>query len=352
MQVVIIGAGRAGRGYLGRLAAQSGASITFLDQDAALVEALRGGSYTVRFFGDSAPAQTIGGYQIYHISDPSARQALREAEVILTAVGQSTLPSLTPLLSSALDGCPPERRPVLLCCENGVHSSAALQPAASSCFLSEGVIFCTTVTEGLDIRSQDLSWLPYDGTRLPMPLPLYGFSPEADFETLLQRKIYTYNCLSACISYLGYQRGYREYAAAANDPHISSAIAALLTQLNPAICAEYGVAADAQAQFAQQAVDKFQNREIVDSVERNARNALRKIGPTERIVAPMRLIQKHGGDPAVLRTVLAAALLYGAQEEPSAADWQHPEQILNDICRLEEADGTNEILRQYRRMRK
>lgn len=66
----------------------------------------------------------------------------------------------------------------------------------------------------------------------------------------------------------------------------------------------------------------------------------------------MRLIQKHGGDPAVLRTVLAAALLYGAQEEPSAADWQHPEQILNDICRLEEADGTNEILRQYRRMRK
>lgn len=123
MQVVIIGAGRAGRGYLGRLAAQSGASITFLDQDAALVEALRGGSYTVRFFGDSAPAQTIGGYQIYHISDPSARQALREAEVILTAVGQSTLPSLTPLLSSALDGCPPERR--RYCCAVKTASTAA-----------------------------------------------------------------------------------------------------------------------------------------------------------------------------------------------------------------------------------
>lgn len=41
------------------------------------------------------------------------------------------------------------------------------------------------------------------------------------------------------------------------------------------------------------AVDKFQNRNIVDSIERNARDVDRKLGATERIMAPLAIVRKH-----------------------------------------------------------
>lgn len=48
------------------------------------------------------------------------------------------------------------------------------------------------------------------------------------------------------------------------------------------------------------AVDKFQNRNIVDSIERNARDVDRKLGATERIMAPLAIVRKH--DPELTGT--------------------------------------------------
>ena len=55
-----------------------------------------------------------------------------------------------------------------------------------------------------------------------------------------------------------------------------------------------------QEEFAKLSRDKFLNRTIVDSIERNAHDPLRKIGPNERIMGPLRLILQEGGDGSVL----------------------------------------------------
>ena len=61
----------------------------------------------------------------------------------------------------------------------------------------------------------------------------------------------------------------------------------ILQKLNACICKEYEIDVDKQAKFSQMAVAKFQNKAIVDTIERNARDVDRKLGENERILAPL-----------------------------------------------------------------
>jgi len=126
----------------------------------------------------------------------------------------------------------------------------------------------------------------------------------------MKRKLYTYNAASGIIAYLGAAAGHADYAAAANDPRIERALDRFYAAINEAVCAEYGVDRREQAEFAAASKRKFQNRAIVDTIGRNAASPERKLGATERIVAPMRLIAAHGGDASVLYDTAAAALRY------------------------------------------
>ena len=100
----------------------------------------------------------------------------------------------------------------IIVAENGIAPSTPLVSLRENplVHLSEGIIFCTTIgTENsLDIASENLDHFPYDSIALQGSLPFYGMVKEEHFADLLERKIYTYNCISACIAYLGYEKGY------------------------------------------------------------------------------------------------------------------------------------------------
>ena len=85
----------------------------------------------------------------------------------------------------------------------------------------------------------------------------------------------------------GNYKKYEVYSDAANDAEIVSCIERILKTLNHCICEEYQITAKEQKEFSDMAVDKFQNRNIVDSIERNARDVDSKLGAAERIMAPL-----------------------------------------------------------------
>ncbi len=60
------------------------------------------------------------------------------------------------------------------------------------------------------------------------------------------------------------------------------------------------------------------NPNIVDSVERNARQPQRKLGPDERIAFPMKLLLKYNFNIQPLCKTAATAVLYGERVE---GDW-------------------------------
>ena len=178
--------------------------------------------------------------------------------------------------------------------------------------ISMTAVFCSTVKldkTRLDILSMNEYYFPYDADELDS-LDFEGAVPIHNFEKFLKRKIYTYNCLAGLISYCGYVKGYEVYGDAANDPDISLAMDTLLKDLNPVLQDYFQITKEDQEEFAQRALRKMKDKDILDFNIKNGRAPKRKLGPTERIMSPMNILKDHGRDYAIMEFVAAAALVY------------------------------------------
>lgn len=312
-KVVIIGAGQTGRGYLNRFFQSE--TITFLDKDESLIRELQKETgYTVFFGKESGKKLFLNNYHAYLIDSEEGKCAMSEADLIIISVRKENLKAVAEEIQKAL-----ARRTKgdldILTAENGVNVKADILGLCQDkrVHLAESIVFCTTVGEKdtLDILSQDLDYMPYDVTGLGHELHWPNMEAEKNLDVLMQRKIYTYNCISAVVSYLGYYKKYEIYADAANDEEIAKCCEDILGVLNHCVCAEYQVSEEEQKRFAKMAVDKFQNRNIIDSIERNVRDADRKLGASERIMKPLAMIQKYGKSSPALLLTAAGALYYG-----------------------------------------
>ena len=258
------------------------------------------------------------------------------------------MPELTPFLEKAslLRGPQPLR---IVVCENGIAPKDTLRKAlagtgADLAQVTQGVIFCTSIPVekgSLDILSEDYSELPYDVDEHLFRMPFTCFPAKENFDNLLQRKIYTYNCLSACIAYLGYYLGYTVYAEAANDPRVKRICRQLCEGLNRTICHCMNLAPEEQEAFSERALVKFSNPAISDTIQKNARSAVRKLSPSERIMGPMNLMRTQEEDVSILQMVAAAALLYLEKEEKPEYDGRHFEDLMELFAALnpEEREG-------------
>ena len=260
--VVCIGAGQTGRGYINRFFKDD--KIIFLDKNKELVKQLQETkTYTVSFGKEREPL-VLDNYFAYDVDSVQAIESLKEADLVVISVGQKNLSDVLPILQTALKDR--KRGDIdILTGENGVNVKQALIQLEddSRVHLAEAIIFCTTLKEedSLDILSENLDFFPYDVVSLGHELPYKNMIAESNLDVLMQRKIYTYNCISAVVSYLGYYKGYEVYGEAANDPDINLCIQNIVHELNQCICREYGIDKQEQETFSNMAIRKFQNKE-------------------------------------------------------------------------------------------
>lgn len=345
----VIGAGKTGRGFIGRLLAQEEKRILFIDKDEGTVEKLNAaGSYLVRFFGGARPSVRVKNY-----SAVTWREAdLSDAELIFVAVGGSNLADV----GAQLKGRLPDNARVITC-ENAMSPAKKLKDAiGNSVFVSEATVFCTTVEdEGTDIISEDYDILQCDAAALgDWSTDLKWLTPLPEFGNFLTRKLYTYNAASCVIAYLGWYYGYTDYAAAANDPRISLILDRNYESTGMALCAEYGYDREDQARFSALSRKKFRDGAIADTVARNARDPKRKLAAGERVTGPMRLMEKYGRDTAALEMTAAAMLLYDGDDGWNKVRSAYaPERILKDIAGIDPAEPLGgRILKRFERMRR
>lgn len=334
--VVIIGAGGSGRGFIARLLQDEDVKLCFVDRDRELVEALnKKGEYKIQV-GSGTSKIVISNYEAFVPDEEKAVVRAAQADWIFTAVGEENLKDLVSFLERVAEK---RGRPVrIVACENGVAPKLAFRKAlkgskAQNSIITQGVIFCTSIPErkgSLDIISEDYPELPYDIDEELFRLPFAHFPATPHLDRLLQRKIYTYNCLSACISYLGAYLKYDIYSDAANDALIRQYCGLLLSGLNRTLCRSMNVAPKEQFEFSRRALKKFSNPNISDTIQKNARSVVRKLSPTERIMGPMKLMEQYGEDTFVLRLVAAAALLYLERNE----DLRYQNKEYSDVLRL------------------
>ena len=338
-----------------------------VERDRALVERLNAaGGWGVHVLGAPHKSRRIAGVRAVALDDGGAVAGVIEtATLAFTCVGGKNLGELASALAPALRRRLAGRDLQLnvITCENWIHPAAALRAAVEARLepaerdalglrvgFAESAVLCSAIDPDADARArdplavniQDYPHLPVDAAALRGALPpIQGLEAKTGFEGFLERKIYTYNAANATVSYLGYLKGYKVLADAGHDEEILEVVRGVYGETGAALVARHGVSKEEQAALAAASLAKFQDRTIVDSIERNARDPIRKLGPSDRLVGAARLVLEHGGRPESLATSIAAALFYDEPADPIALELRRRREsagidvVLREVCGLE-----------------
>lgn len=355
-EALIFGAGKIARGFLGQILYNAGVSTTFVDSSESLVKLLNErGRYTVNVLGAKEKNSVVTGYRAIALQDSEEiAKAARDARIIFTAMGGKNLEAAAPHIAKALANT---ERPVnVITCENWKQPAQLLRrlilentPGVRAGF-AEAVVMRSAIEARPEELQQDALWvnvqnfwrLPLDADALIAPLPeVPELEPMHDFRGFLERKVYTYNSANGTVAFLGSLLGLTYIAEAARDPRVSAVLEKVYMETGRALSVRYGISLEEQLEFAGTSRAKLRDEVIVDTLERNARDPLRKLGPDDRLVGPALLALRYGVRPVGLATAIAAAVYYTSPGDSSAESLQSMREkhgagaVLENVCKLE-----------------
>jgi len=375
---VIFGAGSVGRGFLGQLFSESGYQVVFVDVDDALVEALSTvGAYTLRLAGvDRTEDLTIGPVRVVdgRSTDAVAAEVARSS-LMATAVGARVLRAISRPIADGLvqrstqEGAPPLN---VIICEN-LHDAPELLrghvreflPADRKSLVDQmgfvpAVIARMSPVPTPQQREQDPALivaepykvLPVDREAFVGEIPtVVGMEAVTPFVAYTERKLYIHNAAHAILGYLGYRRGLTYGYEALEDVWIRSRLDRALAESGRALIAEHGLAAQGMGDHIQDLLARFANRALADPVDRLARDPLRKLNPSDRLVGAARLAEKHGVEPQGLAWGIAGALAYDNVEDDHAVTLQGRiteqglEGVMRGLCGIAEDEPLAVLVR-------
>jgi mannitol-1-phosphate 5-dehydrogenase len=376
---VVFGAGKIARGFIAHLLTLSGYRITFIEKRQDLVKLLRERrGYKVHILGAPEKDIFIRGFEVLASDEEEdVARAVAGAAVVFISIGGPNLPAVAPLVAAGI-----RRRAAglnIILAENYFQPALWLRQLISERLgaeeaewfrahvgIVETMVLRSTIEpteemkaeDPLCLKAQDMWEMPADKDAFVGEIPpIQGLAPKEDFQGGLIKKLFTYNAINAVIAYCGYLKGHELLSDAANDPELADLARAAGRESSEALCRRYGWDPDEQRRFAESALAKYCKREIVDPIERNARDPIRKLARRDRLAGPACLAMEQGIQPVALSRGIAAALRYDAPGDPSARKLQEvigaegPAGALRDVCGIDpESQLGKMVLERYREL--
>ncbi len=370
--VLIFGAGKTGRGFAAHLAFLGGYDIVLIDKNRKLVADLKKeGQYHVQVLDNEEKSCTIHVSGVHPIADHSWHEDFVQTSLAFTSVFGNNLEELAGYLALALDKRyteNPEQMLTIITCENLTNAAHFLKDRVLKNLgpekevwlseyigFSESIVFrtCLEATPNqspLTIRAQNFFELPCDGDAIKEELHVYGLKPLKNFSNQLRRKIYTYNCINAVITYLGAKKGYTQLHEAGNDAEILQTARKAANETAQALVAEFGFDSREQEEWTNAAFAKFRDRNIPDPIERNGADPVRKLSREDRLIGPALLALKHQIYPeGLLEGIMTCFDYRDPNKNFKVADIireKGPDFVLQDICGLSEEEELFILIRE------
>ena len=322
-RVAVFGAGNIGRGLVGWLFGRAGWEVVFVDISPELVDLLnREGSYQVIEVGNQGRSTElisgVRGVNGTHVGQ--AISATASAEVVCTAVGAGILDRVAATIAAALRRSD-SRISNVLACENADPNSALLRSHVESLMGKRpvGVGFPETLVDRLvpganqdglsvevearfDFNVAKEEWVGEDPG-------IEGLAMVSNLGLLRTRKLWLVNGLHAASAFLGLGAGHETVAAAVSDPSIRKRLEEIVDTMAAVLASKFAEwRASELAEYGRYNLKRFETTALVDPIPRVARNPLRKLGPTERLVGPAREAVRRGLPAEALCDAIAAGL--------------------------------------------
>jgi len=355
-EILVFGAGNIGRGLIGELAAKAGRPVAFVEVNAALAKQLAtAGGYRVRLAGQEPSVCEITNYRVLTPDDPETiAQAVAGCDFAATAVGGKNIASVAGLLR---DGIEKRTRPLnILVCENWPNAEQVLAGELSAQNMPPERYSCVPCSvERMVRKDQDsLNLVGEGGESLLLDASIWKGDPPAiegmmacdNLAPFYARKLYTSNAGHAVLAYHGFLAGCRYIYQALDNEAIVKQLTDSLTAAVAALVREYGIdPGPLEEHIGRLLKYRYASTDLADTISRVARQPLRKLGPKERMVGLMRLLEKHGMEPQPVLRTIAAALHYYDPEDPECIQMRKmistggPGQVLSEICGMDSGEG-------------
>lgn len=343
------GGGNIGRGFIGKVFADSAYEVVFLDIMQDLIDEMnRRGEYHVRIVSNRETVDTlVKPVRAVNSSTEAAVDEIADCDIMATAVGVNILPKIAPVIAKGvaarMNG---SGRPLdIILCENQLDADILMRGwiyaylsdeqrawADRNLGLVEASIGRMVPPLSPEMRAQDrllicvepYCELPVDRDAFRGEIPdLVGLIPYAPFEFYIKRKLFLHNGGHAVCAYLGKLKGYEYIWQAIADPEIYEAAKAAMDASAQALIVKFG--AGVRENVESNVVDllsRFQNRALRDTVARVGADPVRKLRRNDRIVGAALFAMEQGVDPSPIIRGIVAALKFDQEGDAAASEIQ------------------------------
>lgn len=380
-KAVQFGAGNIGRGFTGQLFSESGFEVVFVDVVPELVRMLNERrSYPIRIACENPWTVTVKNVRAVDGRDIKAvADEICTATLMCTAVGVNVLPKVAPTIAEGIKARADAdvNEPInIIICENLQNMAEFLKGEVKKHlheqyhdYLEYKVGFVESVVgrmvpvmteeqkaeDPLLVVVEPYKHLPISKAGIKGNFPeIAGIELADNFQSFVDRKLYTHNAGHAVAAYLGYLRGYHYVYQAMNDAQINTTVRAAMTETGEALIKKYGLDPSEHQAHIEDLISRFGNVALGDQVSRVGGDPLRKLGPNDRLVGGAKVCLEYGVFPTNLCKAIAAALRFDPPGDPTAPKVQAMVRELGIAGALREISGlsedseiTREVVRQY-----
>lgn len=343
-KIVIFGAGKIGRSFIGQLFGLSGYKVIFIDVDPVIIATLnRQGKYRVVIKGEKEEEIIVPGVRaISGMDREKVIEAVSTAGIIAVSVGKNALEKVIPVIAAALlrrhDNDPDKPLDIILA-ENMRSAAdfvkAQLNKNLPSGFPVESYVGLIETSIGkmvpimplaevekdpLVVFAEPYNTLILDGKGFKSPIPqVKGLAPKSNIKAWVDRKAFIHNLGHATAAFYGFSLypsatymyevlDHDEVSAFTREVMIQSAN--ILRNVYPDDFTDSDL-----ADHIDDLIFRFRNRALRDTIFRVGQDLTRKLGPDDRFMGAIHLAMKYRMPYDKILKAMSFGLSFNARDE-------------------------------------
>ena len=315
-KLILFGAGKIGRSFIGQLFSQSGFEVVFVDLFKPVIDELNKKKEYKVIVKSDRPDQVILVKNVRGIVSTDVEAIANEiagCNIVAISVGQAGLPGVIPILAKGLINRYQERGKIpldIIIAENlrnaDEHIKNALLPLLGPYYPIEELVGLIETSIGkmvpimtkedqekdlLQVFAEPYNTLIVDKKAFKNPIPeVKGVAPKENIKAWVDRKSYIHNLGHAAAAYYGFHknRSHRFLYEALVNPEVEAFTVSVMKQSAEILMKKY------PGEFSAEDLDghifdllqRFQNKALGDTIYRVGCDLKRKLYKTDRILSP------------------------------------------------------------------
>ncbi|MEI7423999.1 MAG: hypothetical protein WCK18_17990 [Prolixibacteraceae bacterium] len=362
-KIVIFGAGKIGRSFIGQLFGCSGYTIVFVDVDQTIIDGLnREGCYRIVIKGDKEEEIIVPNVSaISAMNVEKVAEAIATAGIITVSVGKNVIEKIIPVMAKGLllrNEKYPEMPLDIILAENMRFAATYVKELLIKHLPSEypidemvGLVetsigkmvpiipLAELEKDPLVVFAEPYNTLIVDGNGFKLPIPeINGLTPKKNILAWVDQKAFIHNLGHATAAYFGFflhPNALYMYQIL-EDNHVREFTKEVMLQSAAVLATVYPddfTVADLE-ELIDGLIVRFRNKALKDTIFRVGQDLIRKLGPEDRFMGAIHLSISFGMPYDRILKAMSYGFIFTATDESgksSISDKEFLRSIKNDF---------------------